>query len=50
VDNIKADLVEIVRFEVPIAMTMKNAAFWDEKTQFVPLRRHITSQLQSPAS
>jgi hypothetical protein len=28
---------------------MKNAVFWDVKTQFVPHRRHITSPLQSPA-
>jgi hypothetical protein len=28
---------------------MKNAVFWDMKTQFVPHRRHITSPLQSPA-
>jgi hypothetical protein len=30
--------------------TMKNIAFWDIKTQFVLLRRHITPPLQSPAS
>jgi hypothetical protein len=29
-------------------MTMKNAVFWDIKTQFVPHRRHITSPLHSP--
>jgi hypothetical protein len=40
----------IVRFEVFTAVTMKNAVFWDIKTQFVPHRRHITSPLQSPAS
>jgi hypothetical protein len=28
---------------------MKNAVFWDRKTQFVPHRRYITSPLQSPA-
>jgi hypothetical protein len=28
---------------------MKNAVFWDIKTQFVPYRRHNTSPLQSPA-
>jgi hypothetical protein len=28
---------------------MKNAVFWDIKTQFVLHRRHITSPLQSPA-
>jgi hypothetical protein len=39
-----------VTFEVFTAVTMKNAIFWDIKTQFVPHRRHITSPLQSPAS
>jgi hypothetical protein len=29
---------------------MKNVAFWDIKTQFVPHRRHITSSSQSSAS
>jgi hypothetical protein len=29
--------------------SMKNAVFWDIRTQFVPNRRHITSPLQSPA-
>jgi hypothetical protein len=29
---------------------MKNAVFWDIKTQFVPHRRYITSSLHSPAS
>jgi hypothetical protein len=28
---------------------MKNAVFWDIKTQFVPLRRHVTSPVESPA-
>jgi hypothetical protein len=28
---------------------MKNAVFWDIKTQFVPHKRHITSPLQSSA-
>jgi hypothetical protein len=28
---------------------MKNAIFWDIKTQFVTHRRYITSPLQSPA-
>jgi hypothetical protein len=28
---------------------MRNAVFWDIKTQFVPQRRHITSSLLSPA-
>jgi hypothetical protein len=27
---------------------MKNAVFWDIKTQFVPHRKHITSPLRSP--
>jgi hypothetical protein len=31
-------------------VTIKNAVFWDIKTQFVLHRRHITSPLQSPAS
>jgi hypothetical protein len=39
-----------LRFEVFTAMTMKNAVFWDTKSQFVLHRRHITSALQSPAS
>jgi hypothetical protein len=30
-----------VRFEVFTAVTMKNVAFWDIKTQFVLHRRHI---------
>jgi hypothetical protein len=38
-----------VRFVVLAAVTMKNAVFWDIKTQFVPHRRHITSPPQSPA-
>jgi hypothetical protein len=37
-------------FEVFAAVTMKNAAFWDIKTQFVPHRRNITSPLPGPAS
>jgi hypothetical protein len=39
-----------VRFEVFTTVTMKNAVFWDKKTQFVLHRRHITSPLQSPGS
>jgi hypothetical protein len=34
-------------FEVFTAVTMKNDVFWDIKTQFVPHRRHIISQLES---
>jgi hypothetical protein len=30
-------------------VTMKNAVFWDIKTQFQSHRRHITCSLQSPA-
>jgi hypothetical protein len=41
--------VKYVRFEVFTAVTMKNAVFWDIKSQFVPHRRHITSPLHSPA-
>jgi hypothetical protein len=32
-----------VRFEVFTAVTMKNAVFWDVKTQFVPHRKHYYS-------
>jgi hypothetical protein len=35
-------------FEVFPAVTMKNAVFWDRKTQFGPHRKHITSPLRSP--
>jgi hypothetical protein len=38
-----------VKFAVFMAVTMKNAVFWDVKAQFVPHRRHITSPLQRPA-
>jgi hypothetical protein len=38
-----------VRFEVFTAVTMKNVAFRDIKTQFVPHRRHITSPLHGLA-
>jgi hypothetical protein len=38
-----------VRFQVSTAVTMKNAVFWDIKTQFILHRRHITSLLQSAA-
>jgi hypothetical protein len=37
-----------VDFEVFAMVAMKNAVFWDIKTQFVPHRKHIKSQLQSP--
>jgi hypothetical protein len=40
--------LRVVRFEVLMAVTMKNVVFWDIKTQFVLHRRHITSPLQSP--
>jgi hypothetical protein len=39
-----------VRFEVFIAVTMKNVVFWDIRTQFVLHGRHIMSLLQSSAS
>jgi hypothetical protein len=39
-----------VIFEVFTAVTMKNAVFWDIKTQFILHRRHITSPLQSSTS
>jgi hypothetical protein len=41
------ELVNVVRFEVFTAVTMKNIVFWDIKPQFVLHRRHITSLLQS---
>jgi hypothetical protein len=31
-----------VRLEVSTVETVKNAVFWDVKTQFLPHRRHIT--------
>jgi hypothetical protein len=31
-------------------VTVKNAVFWDIKTQFLPYRKHITPPLESPAS
>jgi hypothetical protein len=34
-----------VKSEVFIAVTVKNVAFWDIRTQFVPHRKHITSPL-----
>jgi hypothetical protein len=37
------------RAEVFTAVTMKNTAFWDIKSLFVPHRRHITPPLQSSA-
>jgi hypothetical protein len=40
---------ENVRFEVFMAVSMKNAVFWDIGTQFIPHRKHITSPLHSPA-
>jgi hypothetical protein len=43
-------LIKHVRFEVSTAVTMKNAVFWDIKTQFVLHRRHITYPLQNPAN
>jgi hypothetical protein len=39
----------LVRFEVFMAVILKNTVFWDIKTQFVPHGRHITYPLQSPA-
>jgi hypothetical protein len=33
-----------------MAVSMKNAVFWDIETQIVPHRRHITSLLLSAAS
>jgi hypothetical protein len=44
------DSEALVRFEAFTPVTMKNAVFWDIKTQFVPHRKQISSLLQSPAS
>jgi hypothetical protein len=41
-------LTTYVRFEV-LTATMKNAVFWDIKTQFVPNGKHLTSLLHNPA-
>jgi hypothetical protein len=46
----KSIYINIIRFEVLTAVTMKNVVFWDIKTQFVLHRRHITSPLQSSAT
>jgi hypothetical protein len=35
-------------FEVLTAVTMKNAVFWDIKTEFIPYMKNITSLLQGP--
>jgi hypothetical protein len=40
--------IEETRFEVLSAVTMKNAVFWDIKTEFVLHSAHITSLLQNP--
>jgi hypothetical protein len=37
-----------IEFEIFIAVTTKNAAFWNINTQFAPHRRHTTSLLQRP--
>jgi hypothetical protein len=39
---------EYVTFVVFTAATMKNAIFWNIRTQFMPQMKHITSQIQSP--
>jgi hypothetical protein len=38
-----------VLFKFITAVTMKNAVFWDIRTQFIPHRKHITCPLQSLA-
>jgi hypothetical protein len=43
------NLILVVRFDVFMVVTMKNAVFWNMETQFVPHRKHITPPLQSPA-
>jgi hypothetical protein len=42
------DIFTFVRAEVFMAVTMKNAVFWNIKTQFIPHRSH-KSPLQSQA-
>jgi hypothetical protein len=46
--NLMLWLLIVVRFEVYAAVSMNNAVFRDRNAQFVPRRRHIASQLQSP--
>jgi hypothetical protein len=46
--NAETQYVYVI-FDVFTAVTMKNAIFWDIKTQFLLHRRHITSPLQIPA-
>jgi hypothetical protein len=38
----------MLRFEVYMAVTMKNAVFWDIKTQVILHGRHMASPLQFP--
>jgi hypothetical protein len=40
----------VAGFEVFNAVSMNNVFFWDERNQFVPHKRHITSPLQNPAN
>jgi hypothetical protein len=35
------DVLDYIGFEVLEAVTVKNAVFWDIKTQFIPHRRQI---------
>jgi hypothetical protein len=39
-----------LKFEVLTAMTMKNATFWDVKTQFILHKKLVKFLLQNPAS
>jgi hypothetical protein len=39
----KLSMTFYVGFQVFMAVTMKNTVFWDIKTQFVPLRKHISA-------
>jgi hypothetical protein len=39
-----------LRLQIFTAVAMKNAAFWDVGTQFIPHKKHIRSPLQSPTS
>jgi hypothetical protein len=36
--------MELLRFGIFTAVTMKNAAWWDIKTQFIPDSRHVSTK------
>jgi hypothetical protein len=47
--SIPPNSIHIVTFEAFMVVIMRNAVFWDIKSQFVLHRRHITSLLHRPA-